>query len=651
MTRLIAHSRGFLGNPVLKEMLAIAGIEIVPPWARHADGVAVWGARPVAARGQRAARRRGLPLVHVEDGFLRSVLPGWAERPIGLSIDPGGFHLDVSRPSRLEKLINSGEELNATERARAAAGLAVLREHGLSKFNAPATGVAPAPGYVLVVDQVPGDAAIALGGAHAGRFADMLDAAIAENPGQRVLVRRHPIAARSHFTDLPKGAAFFPEGVPAMAAIDGAARIYCVTSQLGFDAVLRGHVPVVFGGAFYAGWGLTEDRFAMPARRHARPDVEALFYRAMIEFPTWIDPIRRCETNFETAAEMLIARKSAHAQTQGPVAALGMRMWKRSHLRAFFPGCRFVKHLPETGPALVWAGRAPPDLPTRPDLSRLEDGFIRSSGLGAALVPPVSLVRDDLGIYFDPGRESRLERWITARARLDPGAHARAEALRQAVIAAAVSKYNLGGSGPPDRVDDRARILVVGQVEDDASIRLGAPGLCRNIDLLAAARAEAPDAFIAYKPHPDVEIGLRTGAVAPDAALGFADEIWDGVDIIPAIDACDTLVSLTSLAGFEALLRGKKVICHGQPFYAGWGLTEDRAGAPERRRARPTLQGLIHAVLIDYPLYRDPITGLFVRPEDIVARIAAGDLARLPHPMPLRSKLQGLFASFAPYWR
>ena len=36
---------------------------------------------------------------------------------------------------------------------------------------------------------------------------------------------------------------------------------------------------------------------------------------------------------------------------------------------------------------------------------RVEDGFLRSKGLGARLIPPLSLVTDDLGIYYDPRRE------------------------------------------------------------------------------------------------------------------------------------------------------------------------------------------------------------------------------------------------------
>ena len=42
-----------------------------------------------------------------------------------------------------------------------------------------------------------------------------------------------------------------------------------------------------------------------------------------------------------------------------------------------------------------------------------------------------------------------------------------------------------------------------------------------------------------------------------DVLLGIVDEVH----------------TLTSLTGFEALLRGIEVHAYGGPFYAGWGLT------------------------------------------------------------------------------
>ena len=121
----------------------------------------------------------------------------------------------------------------------------------------------------------------------------------------------------------------------------------------------------------------------------------------------------------------------------------------------------------------------------------------------------------------------------------------------------------------------------------------------------------------------------------PAALLAAVDEVW----------------TMTSLMGFEALLRGVPVTTTGAPFYAGWGLTRDLGEVPERRRARPALAGLVHAALIDYPRYIDPVTGHPCPAELAADRLAAGPV---PHPGPanrLLARLQGVMASAPPLWR
>ena len=80
------------------------------------------------------------------------------------------------------------------------------------------------------------------------------------------------------------------------------------------------------------------------------------------------------------------------------------------------------------------------------------------------------------------------------------------------------------------------------------------------------------------------------------------------------LSAVNEVHVLTSLAGFEALLRGKSVTCYGQPFYAGWGLTEDQSPIARRTR-RVTLNELVAGALILYPTYVSRTTGRFTTAE------------------------------------
>jgi capsular polysaccharide export protein len=168
---------------------------------------------------------------------------------------------------------------------------------------------------------------------------------------------------------------------------------------------------------------------------------------------------------------------------------------------------------------------------------------------------------------------------------------------------------------------------VPGQVEKDASIRFGSPEVKSNAGLVAAVRRLYPDAFIAYKEHPDVVSGMRSGGREPEAA----DRIVRDGDIMHWIAWADRVETMTSLTGFEALIRGKPVGVHGMPFYAGWGLTDDRYPI-DRRMRRLDLSMLVAATLILYPFYVHPLSGMPCRPEELIREIAEGQAGRDPFP-------------------
>nr|WP_255568606.1 hypothetical protein [Neoroseomonas alba] len=279
------------------------------------------------------------------------------------------------------------------------------------------------------------------------------------------------------------------------------------------------------------------------------------------------------------------------------------------------------------GTIAVWSSRAPAGLEAAAraagiPLLWVEDGFIRSAGLGAGFLPAASLTLDSRRPYFDPSGPSDLE-ILLATAAFPPALLARAAALRAMLVARGVTKYNLSGAAPTlPATPGRRRILVPGQVEDDLSVLRGGAGTVRsNLALLQAVRVAHPDAFIAFKPHPDVEAGYRTGRIPPDQALALADMVLDRAPIAPLLAQVDEVHTITSLTGFEALLRGLSVTCWGQPFYAGWGLTEDRAPIPRRVR-RLTIDHILAGALLLYPRYQDPVTELPTTPEALLDRLA-----------------------------
>ena len=144
-----------------------------------------------------------------------------------------------------------------------------------------------------------------------------------------------------------------------------------------------------------------------------------------------------------------------------------------------------------------------------------------------------------------------------------------------------------------------------------------------NLDLLQRVRAVEPDAHIVYRPHPDVQAGLRRGHLSDAAILELADGIDTGSPLMALVQAVDEVHVLSSLTGFEALMRDRPVTVHGMPFYAGWGLTRDLAAPNQRRGRQLSLDQLVAGALILYPQYLDPVTRLPCGPEIMVERLAS----------------------------
>lgn len=326
--------------------------------------------------------------------------------------------------------------------------------------------------------------------------------------------------------------------------------------------------------------------------------------------------------------------------------AVGIAWWKRRAIRQFlwapradplrFPAdVRAITTQASGGGAIAaWPSRTDRDdidaaRAAGTAIALIEDGFVRSDGLGSALHRPWSVTLDWRAAHFDAARASDLE-VLLATTPFEPALLMRAAALRRTIVAAGVGKYGVDPELIPThqtRTDliprPRRRVLAIGQVRGDESLRLGGCGLEEPLDFLRAVRAAEPDAEIWYRPHPDVEAGFRDGAIPDAVALRHADRIVRSGSLRAAMAAVDALHVVTSLAGFEGLMAEHDVVVHGTPFYAGWSLTHDLHPCPRRTR-RLSLDELTAATLILYPRYIDPMTLLPCSPEVLVARLRVG---------------------------
>ncbi|WP_338661182.1 hypothetical protein VQH23_13130 [Pararoseomonas sp. SCSIO 73927] len=456
--------------------------------------------------------------------------------------------------------------------------------------------------------------------------------AAARASGLPLLVARHPFADRAAAPVLGgiAGAWTLPQPLSPWTLLDAAARLHGADPHTAALAEAAG-VPHDLAGA-------------------RLPPLLARLRAA--------DPFRRRPWSRAEGLALLADWAAAERSNRGVSACTGIARWKRRQVAAllaheggapaFEPSAARAaeRALAEGGAVVAWAASLP-DAEAAAirrggvQLRLLEDGFIRSRGLGARFLPGASYSLDARGAYYDPRQPSSLEA-ILAEGDFPPALLARAAALRAAVVARGISKYNLRTEAAlPAVPEGRRAVLVPGQVEDDASVRLGGGAIRSNLDLLRAVRAAEPEAFILYKPHPDLEAGFRRGRLRAADLAGLADAVVGGVPLPALLPTVDALHTLTSLSGFEALLRGVSVTCWGQPFYAGWGLTEDRAPLPPGRRgAARTLDELVAAALILYPRYLDPVTLLPCPPEVMLDRLDEPEAWRVS-PLTIHRGIEG----------
>jgi capsular polysaccharide export protein len=348
---------------------------------------------------------------------------------------------------------------------------------------------------------------------------------------------------------------------------------------------------------------------------------------------------RRAVSDFLSSVALSLRVLNQPGRTYAYV--FGVNRWKRSYIARCYPefSMRFLgassvprgatRRIRRGQPfvIIVWGYKCTADVVEfasrhQIPLYRMEDGFVRSVGLGAAHTVPRSLVLDRSGrLYFDASGPTDLERICSEYDFANhPSLIEEAQACLALLTQERISKYNhVSNNEAPEeaferlapRVPGRKRILVIGQVEDDASLRQGGASHLSNLLAVKAATTDHPEADVIFKPHPD-DLGGFTKNRPKKSTLEQIEAIAKVLRApmtVPDSFACvDHVYTLTSLAGFEALLRGISVTVLGYPFYAGWGLTEDRQ-TNDRRSRKLTLLELFAAAYLVYPQYFDPTTG------------------------------------------
>lgn len=655
--RKIRHISSFLGVTEVVSPVQ-AGRRKLP-----VSYVVVWGRKQNSERALRYARQNHLPVLYVEDGWIRSCSANAHSRVCySLLVDDLGVYYDSTVPSSLEHCLNLSDEqfdllCDQDDLQYAAECRRLLIDKNITKYNfckQPDIKDLQGDGrpLVLVLDQTCADASVRFGGMDAAAFNAMLDRAVQENPDARVVVRTHPDVVAGRREGYLQSRAL-QLGIEISAAADNpipwlkrSKVVYAGTSQLGYEALLCGCTVKVAGQPFYAGWGLTEDLQPIE-RRTARRSLDQLFHVTHVHHARYCCPVTGEPWSLGDCLKHVQLQQSYFERNSGDRVCVGITPWKKRYLAQFLrsphgrlrfsgkndaaknetPLCwSFTDSRATQDDRATLAASVPNTLSGTKGFVRVEDGFIRSRGLGSDFVPPASLVFDEVGLYFDANAPSTLEKLLNDYVCTEAELH-RARLLRQSILSANLTKYNVGQQDgvqwtSSSGVSGKNRILVVGQVEGDQSIIRGGRDVKSNGGLLTAVRKANPDSFIVYKPHPDVASGNRKGEVEAGILNSCVDRVEASRHFLDCLNECDELHTMTSLSGFEAIMRDIPVVTYGMPFYAGWGITRDTLTCARRKGDR-TVDELVYLCLIAYPHYVDLDSGEFITVEQLIDKMSA----------------------------
>ncbi|EAH7030917.1 capsular polysaccharide biosynthesis protein [Campylobacter lari] len=586
-----------------------------------------WGRKRTGVWASFLHKKFNSSLLLLEDGFLRSLNLGVENSPSFSIVKDGvGIYYDATAPSKLENILNT-YEFGTEELEQAKKAIELIKKEKLSKYNnnlcIPKELFGTNEERVLIITQVANDASLKFGLAGSFSTQDITNDAINENPNAKVYIKIHPDVLsgkkQSDFDvqDLPSKCVVIKENYNPIELLSYFKKVYTKTSGMGFEALMLGCECVCYGMPFYAGWGLTQDKLECK-RRLKKRTLEEIFYAAYILYSEYFNPYLNQKSDIFDTIHTLAKYKKIEQANSNTLYFLGFSKWKREFTRPFFKAKNnkiiflnslddlYKVNLNPEDKIFIWGKKYDKTLLAKDfsnEIFLVEDGFLRSIFLGSDLTRPFSLIVDSRDLYVDPSQPSDLED-ILQNYVFDENLKQRAKKLISTITQNKFSKYNGLKHEKLNFNTNKKIILIPAQVEDDASMILGGAGF-NTLKLLQSVRKANENAFIVFKPHPDVLSGNRKGLKDKSIILKYCDEIIEDVSIDSAINACDEVHTITSTSGFDALLRGKKVVVYGKPFYAGWGLTSDLYEIPRRTRVL-SLEELVAGVLILYPRYIHP---------------------------------------------
>ncbi len=565
-----------------------------------------------------------IQMAFIEDGFIHSFGLKKKKIPLTICYDSNGIYYNSKSKSDLFGFLQ--KEFTKEDLIRAKNIIKLWKNNNISKYNFQNLIKPPSKPYILLIDQTYGDLSLKYGEANNKSFDWMFNFAFKNWPNHKIVIKAHPDVINSSKMGCLNKKYYSKRNVEVVSEtgqinklIEFSSAVCVVTSQVGFEALIYGKEVHVFGRPFYSGLGLTIDhKTSKNFKSIGNITIEKLVFAALVKYQICLDPRTNQKCDVENIMQLIKYKRDKAIIFPSKFYGINLTPWKARQINRFIYDATDRKVRPFQGykskmkNLIVWGKTSKLDKYTNKlkNTISVEDGFIRSVGLGGDLYPPLSLLFDTRGIHYDASKCSDLEVLLQNRI-VKKSELERSKEIMNLLIKFRVTKYNLKSKNEVKlpKVPNKKIIAILGQVETDNSILYGVPydsNLKTNLALVEHVRKDYPDAYLVYKPHPDIESGLRAKGKKESHIKEIVDFIAYQTSLEELLDKVDKVAVITSLGGFEALIRGISVTTYGLPFYAGWGLTLDKLKNhkwAKRRTRRLTIEELVFISLIEYPFY------------------------------------------------
>ena len=243
------------------------------------------------------------------------------KKAIGFIIDDLGYYYDSRQPSRIEKTLNdpnfklTDEQLILSKKL-----INKIIDNKLTKYSkytelGANNNLELIENSILVIEQKNGDASLHFAGVQEGDFSEMLKDACLNNSNNTVYLKRHPdnILGEKSFeinTEDFHNLVILPDNVSVISVLDKCHTVYTLSSQVGFEALLRGKSVKTYGLPFYSGWGVTDDMKTC-SRRTQKRSIEEIFYVICIMYSVYVNSIDGSIIDMEESLDFILSLRDS----------------------------------------------------------------------------------------------------------------------------------------------------------------------------------------------------------------------------------------------------------------------------------------------------------------------------------------------------